>query len=59
MNIELNNKEDIDPLLVSATNVKAKVKDIYNNIDTKLRPILSQLNEEGEPTLTIAQDKSK
>lgn len=59
MNMELNNKEDIDPLLVSSTDIKTKVQDIYNNIDKKLRPILSQLNEDGEPTLTLAQDRSK
>lgn len=59
MNMELNNKEDIDPLLVSTTDIKTKVQDIYNNIDKKLRPILSQLNEDGEPTLTLAQDRSK
>lgn len=58
MNMELNNKEDVDPLVTSSTNVEAKINDIQANINTKLRPILHQLNQEGEPNLAIAQDKS-
>lgn len=58
MNIELNNNEDIDPLVTSAFNVETKIKNIQDNINTKLRPILVQLNKEGEPSLTITQDRS-
>lgn len=57
--MELNNREDIDPLVIASNNVETKIKNIQNNIDNKLRPILSQLNEEGEPSLSIAQDRSK
>lgn len=56
--MQLNNKDDVDPLLTSSTNVEAKINDIQNNISTKLRPTLVQLNQEGEPSLAIAQDKS-
>lgn len=59
MNMELNNREDVDPLVIASNNVETKIKNIQNNIDNKLRPILSQLNEEGEPSLLIAQDRSK
>lgn len=58
MNMELNNNEDIDPLVLASTDLETKINDIQNNIDKKLRPILTQLNEDGEPSLTIAQDKS-
>lgn len=58
MNMELNNKEDIDPLVTTSKSVESKIKQIQNNIGKKLRPLLLQLNEEGEPSLTIAQDKS-
>lgn len=57
--MELNNREDIDPLVIASNNVETKIKNIQDNIDNKLRPILSQLNEEGEPSLSIAQDRSK
>lgn len=56
--MELNNKEDIDPLVTASKTIESKIKFIQNNIDKKLRPVLVQLNEEGEPSLTIAQDKS-
>jgi hypothetical protein len=56
--MELNNREDVDPLVIASSNVETKIKNIQDNIDNKLRPILVQLNEEGEPSLTIAQDKS-
>lgn len=56
--MELNNKEDVDPLVIASNNVETKIKDIQDNIDNKLRPVLAQLNEEGEPSLTIAQDRS-
>lgn len=58
MNMELNNKEDVDPLIIASSNVETKIKNIQDNIDNKLRPVLAQLNEEGEPSLTIAQDRS-
>lgn len=58
MNMELNNKEDVDPLVLASTNLETKINDIHNNINKKLRPILTQLNEDGEPILTNAQDKS-
>lgn len=58
MNMELNNKEDIDPILTTSKTIESKVKNIQNNIEKNLRPALVQLNEEGEPSLTIAQDKS-
>ncbi|XP_050425592.1 laminin subunit alpha-1 isoform X2 [Adelges cooleyi] len=57
MNIELNSKEDVDPLMNTLANVETKINEIQNNIDNRLRPVLLQLNEEGEPSLTIAQDK--
>jgi len=56
--MELNNKEDVDQLVITSSNVETKIKNIQDNIDNKLRPILAQLNEEGEPSLIIAQDKS-
>lgn len=58
MNMELNNKEDVDQLVIASSNVETKIKNIQDNIDNKLRPVLAQLNEEGEPSLTIAQDRS-
>ncbi|VVC37186.1 Hypothetical protein CINCED_3A012310 [Cinara cedri] len=57
MNMELNNKEDIDPLVISSINTETKINNIRNNIVKKLRPTLIQLNEEGEPSLAIAQDR--
>lgn len=56
--MELNNKEDIDPLVISSINTETKINDIRNNIVKKLRPTLVQLNEEGEPSLAIAQNRS-
>lgn len=58
MNMELNNKEDIDPLVTTSKTIESKIKTIQNSIEKNLRPALVQLNEEGEPSLTIAQDKS-
>lgn len=58
MNIELNNKETVDPLVIASTNLATKINSVQNNINEKLRTILVQLNKEGEPSLTIAQDKS-
>ncbi|XP_025195973.1 laminin subunit alpha-1 [Melanaphis sacchari] len=57
MNMELNNREDVDPLIIASSNVETKIKNIQDNINNKLRPILTQLNEEGEPSLTIVQDR--
>lgn len=56
--MELNNKEDVDPLVIETTNVETKMNDIQGKVIKELRPILVQLNEEGEPSLTNAQDKS-
>jgi len=56
--MELNNKEDVDPLIKASINVENKINDIQDNIYKKLRPILVQLNEEGEPSLAINQHKS-
>lgn len=58
MNMKLNNKDDIDPLVTLAINVDTKINDIQDNIQKKLRPTLVQLNEEGEPILAKAQEKS-
>lgn len=58
MNMKLNNKDDIDPLVTLAINVETKINDIQDNIHKKLRPTLIQLNQEGEPSLAKAQDKS-
>lgn len=56
--MELDNKEDVDPLVLASSDLEGKINDVQNDIDKKLRPILAQLNEDGEPSLTIAQDKS-
>lgn len=58
MTMELNNKEDVDPLLLSTINVENTIRDVQNDIEKKLRPILLKLNEEGEPSLTNVPDKS-
>lgn len=56
--MELDSKEDVDPLVIASTNLETKINNIQENINEKLRPILTQLNKEGEPSLTIAQDRS-
>jgi hypothetical protein len=56
--MELNNKEDVDPLVIETTNVETKINEIQGKIVKELRPILVQLNEEGEPSLTNTQDRS-
>lgn len=56
--MELNNNENIDTLVLSASNVETKIKNIQDDINTKLRPLLNQLNKEVEPSLTINQDRS-
>lgn len=58
MTLELNNKEDVDPLLLSTINVENTIRVVQNDIEKKLRPILVKLNDEGEPRLTNVQDKS-
>lgn len=58
MNMELDIKEEVDPLVVSLTDVETKINEIQNDIDDKLRPTLVLLNEEGEPSLTKAQERS-
>lgn len=56
--MELNNKDDVDPLVTSSINLENKINIIQEEINKKLRPSLIQLNQEGEPSLAIAQDKS-
>lgn len=51
-------REDVDPLVESLSNVEIKVNEVQYNIDSRLRPTLFQLNGEGEPSLTTAQNKS-
>lgn len=58
MNMELNNKEDVDPLVIETTSVETKINDIQGRIVKELRPTLVQLNEDGEPNLTNAQERS-
>lgn len=56
--MELNNKDDVDPLVTSSIILENKINTIQEEINKKLRPSLIQLNQEGEPSLAIAQDKS-